>query len=93
MPGLTDYPNHLMRVWLMSRNNATGSTRYVTRWLLIPKLAKKLIIHAVVRLVPVERAGGLFIRCGRAMLCFRRMGTVKKLAAVHGSIHHHFDQQ
>ncbi len=27
------------------------------------------------------------------MLCFWRMGTMQKFAAVHGSIHHHFDQQ
>ena len=27
------------------------------------------------------------------MLCFRRMGTLQKFVAVHGPIHHHFDQQ
>ena len=27
------------------------------------------------------------------MLRFRRMGTLQKFAAVHGSIHNHFDQQ
>ena len=29
----------------------------------------------------------------RAMLRFRRMGTLQEFAAVHGSIHNHFDQQ
>ena len=34
-----------------------------------------------------------FRRRERAMLRFRRMGTLQKFAAVHGSIHNHFDQQ
>jgi putative transposase len=34
-----------------------------------------------------------FRRRERAMLRFRRMETLQKFAAVHGSIHNHFDQQ
>ena len=34
-----------------------------------------------------------FRRRERAMLRFRRIGTLQKFAAVHGSVHNHFDQQ
>jgi len=34
-----------------------------------------------------------FRRRERAMLRSRRMGMLQKFAAVHGSIHNHFDQQ
>ena len=34
-----------------------------------------------------------FRRRERAMLRFRRMGTLQKFAAVHGTVHNHFNQQ
>ncbi len=34
-----------------------------------------------------------FRRRERAMLCFRRMGTLQKFVAVHASIHNHFNQE
>lgn len=34
-----------------------------------------------------------FRRRERSMLRFRRMGTLQKFAAVHGSIHNHFNQE
>jgi putative transposase len=41
----------------------------------------------------VENSHQPFRRRERAMLRFRRMQTLQKFAAVHGSVHNHFDQQ
>ena len=63
-PPLTDYPNHLARMYILMMDGANRflNNYYVIRWAAIPNLAMDLIVPTLGRFFGVLTAGKLFLR-------------------------------
>jgi hypothetical protein len=62
IPAMVDYPNHLARMYLLSRAGAPDANPfYQIVWALYPNLAMDLLIPRMARLVGVETASRLFL--------------------------------
>jgi hypothetical protein len=58
LPPLVDYPNHLARLHLIAEG---GNQFYAVRWAPLPDLAADLIVPSLVRIMPLDLAGKLFL--------------------------------
>lgn len=62
LPPLLDYPNHLARMSLLAAAGDPGLAGYYrVDWAPLPDLAMDVIVPALSRALPLERAGTLFI--------------------------------
>jgi len=58
LPPLVDYPNHLARLHLLAEG---GNQFYAVRWAPLPDLAADLVVPTLMRAMPFELAGKLFL--------------------------------
>jgi hypothetical protein len=60
---LVDYPNHLARMHIIAAYDSAPALRqfYALDWHPVPNLAMDLIVPSFARIMPLERAGKLFI--------------------------------
>jgi len=58
LPPLVDYPNHLARFSLLASG---GNSFYAAQWTPLPNLAGDLLVPLLAQLMPLERAGKLFL--------------------------------
>jgi hypothetical protein len=84
-PALTDYPNHLARLYIADAlaNPHTLGRHYFLRSGLYPYLPFDLIAGALARVVGLELAGKLFVALALAM---PTIGTIALARALHGKI-------
>jgi hypothetical protein len=62
IPAMVDYPNHLARMYILSRNGTPDANPYYeVAWALYPNLAMDLLIPQIARLISVENATRLFL--------------------------------
>jgi len=62
IPAMVDYPNHLARMYLLSRDGTPDANPfYQTAWALYPNLAMDLAIPQMARVLGVENATRLFL--------------------------------
>ena len=62
IPPMVDYPNHLARMYILSRNGTPDANPYYeVAWALYPNLAMDLLIPQMARLISVENATRLFL--------------------------------
>jgi hypothetical protein len=62
IPAMVDYPNHLARMYILSRNGTPDANPYYeVAWALYPNLAMDLLIPQLARLISVEAATRLFL--------------------------------
>src|ERR1700712_2549738 len=62
IPAMVDYPNHLARMYILSRNGTPDANPYYeVAWALYPNLAMDLLIPQMARLISVENATRLFL--------------------------------
>jgi hypothetical protein len=85
VPPLTDYPNHLARMHILSTyaNSAALQANYVIAWKLAPYLAMDLIVPPLTRLMSIYDAGRVFLFLCLALFV---VGT----GAVHAALHRRF---
>lgn len=83
VPPLTDYPNHLARMWILLQDGAIPelARNYVVHWQLLPNLAMDLIVPALAQVMPLELAGRLFIALTMLSLI---VGTATLYRVLHG---------
>lgn len=61
IPALVDYPNHLARMSILSRNaTASASTYYMVHWALYPNLAMDAVVPTLAKSLGVTAATKLF---------------------------------
>src|ERR1700683_5329524 len=61
IPAMVDYPNHLARMYILSRNGTPDANPYYeVAWALYPNLGMDLLIPQIARLISVENATRLF---------------------------------
>ena len=62
IPAMVDYPNHLARMYILSRNStADANPYYEVTWALYPNLAMDLLVPRMAQLISVENATRLFL--------------------------------
>src|ERR1700709_1932285 len=62
IPAMVDYPNHLARMYILSRNGMPDANPYYeVAWALYPNLAMDLLIPPLGMLIGVETATRLFL--------------------------------
>jgi hypothetical protein len=62
IPAMVDYPNHLARMYLLSRDGTPDANPfYQTAWALYPNLAMDIAIPQMARVMDVENATRLFL--------------------------------
>ena len=68
VPPLLDYPNHLARAFVLAQGDADPvlSAMYGPHWAVIPNLATDVLLHPLIRALPVHVAGRLVL--GLALL-------------------------
>jgi hypothetical protein len=69
IPAMVDYPNHLARMYILSRNGASDANPYYeVAWALYPNLAMDLLVPQMARLISVENATRLFLLSGQLLI-------------------------
>jgi hypothetical protein len=85
---MVDYPNHLARMFILSRSNgADPNPFYQVTWALYPNLAMDLLVPPLGRLIGVEVATRLFYLAGQILVITGVMaieGVVKGRIAIAG---------
>lgn len=61
IPAMLDYPNHLARMFLLSRGDADAHPHYQLAWAFYPNLAMDLVVPRLARFMSVEGAMRLFL--------------------------------
>ena len=69
IPAMVDYPNHLARMYILSRAGTPDANPfYQTAWAFYPNLAMDLVIPQMARLVSVETATRLFLLLSQVLI-------------------------
>lgn len=69
IPAMVDYPNHLARMFILSRNGMPDANPYYeVAWALYPNLAMDLLVPQVARLISVENATRLFLLLSQLLI-------------------------
>ena len=69
IPAMVDYPNHLARMYILSRNGTPDANPYYeVSWALYPNLAMDLLIPQLARLISVENATRLFLLLSQLLI-------------------------
>src|SRR5450432_513249 len=69
IPAMVDYPNHLARMYLISRAHTPDANPfYQIVWALYPNLAMDLLIPQMARLIGVENASRLFLLLSQVLI-------------------------
>jgi hypothetical protein len=69
IPPMVDYPNHLARMYILSRNGTPDANPYYdVAWALYPNLAMDLLVPQVARLISVEYATRLFLLLSQGLI-------------------------
>src|SRR5476649_639531 len=69
IPAMVDYPNHLARMYLISRAvTPDANPFYQVVWALYPNLAMDLLIPQMARAISVENASWLFLLLSQVMI-------------------------
>jgi hypothetical protein len=85
IPPMVDYPNHLARMYILSRNGTPDANPYYeVAWALYPNLAMDLLIPQIARLVSVENATRLFLLLSQLLIVG---GALALERVVKGRIH------
>lgn len=82
MPMLTDYPNHLARMYILMADGRSPELNrfYSVEWQLMPNLAMDLIVPPLARIVGIYLAGKIFLALTLLLLA---SGTI----ALHFALH------
>jgi hypothetical protein len=80
IPPLVDYPNHLARMHVLTSTHDSPllSQYYEIRWAVLPNLGMDILVPPLVKLVPIETAGKIFL----SLVCFVLVGGVVVLHRV-----------
>ena len=85
IPAMVDYPNHLARMYLLSRNGTPDANPYYeVAWALYPNLAMDLLIPQMARLISVENATRLFLLFSQLLIIGGALGLER---VVKGRVH------
>ena len=85
IPAMVDYPNHLARMYILSRNGTPDANPYYeVAWALYPNLAMDLLIPQIARLISVEDATRLFLLVSQMLIVG---GALALERVVKGRIH------
>ncbi|MBV8753599.1 MAG: hypothetical protein JO328_12145 [Hyphomicrobiales bacterium] len=85
IPAMLDYPNHLARMYLLSRvGTADANPFYQVVWAAYPNLAMDLIVPLIARLIGVETATRIFYLLSQILVI---MGAVTIERVVKGRFH------
>jgi len=69
IPAMVDYPNHLARMYVLSRNGtADANPYYEVTWALYPNLAMDLLVPRMAQFVSVENATRLFLLLSQLLI-------------------------
>jgi hypothetical protein len=69
IPPMVDYPNHLARMYILSRSGTPDANPYYeVAWALYPNLAMDLLIPQFARLISVENATRLFLLFSQVLI-------------------------
>ena len=69
IPAMVDYPNHLVRMYILSQNGTPDANPYYeVAWALYPNLAMDLLIPQMARLLSVENATRLFLLLSQGLI-------------------------
>jgi hypothetical protein len=69
IPAMVDYPNHLARMYILSRNGTPDANPYYeVSWALYPNLAMDLLVPQLARLISVENATRLFLLLSQLLI-------------------------
>ncbi len=69
IPAMVDYPNHLARMYLISRADTPDANPfYQIVWALYPNLAMDLLIPQIARLIGVENASRVFLLLSQVLI-------------------------
>jgi len=69
IPAMVDYPNHLARMYILSRNGVPDANPYYeVAWALYPNLAMDLLVPQMARLISVEDATRLFLLLSQLLI-------------------------
>jgi len=69
IPAMVDYPNHLARMYILSRNGtAEANPYYEVTWALYPNLAMDLLVPQIAQLISVENATRLFLLLSQSLI-------------------------
>src|SRR6202166_2551306 len=69
IPAMVDYPNHLARMYILSRNGVPDANPYYeVAWALYPNLAMVLLVPQMGRLISVEDAPRLFLLLSQLLI-------------------------
>jgi hypothetical protein len=85
IPPLVDYPNHLARMWILTRGAEIPelAANYAVHWRILPDMVMDLVVPMLSLAMPVEQAGRVFI--GMTMLTLFG-GTLALHYALHGRL-------
>ena len=85
IPAMVDYPNHLARMYILSRNGTPDANPYYeVAWALYPNLAMDLLVPQLARLVSVENATRLFLFLSQLLVVAGALGLER---VVKGRVH------
>ncbi len=85
IPAMVDYPNHLARMYILSRDGTPDANPYYqVTWALYPNLAMDLLVPQIARLTGVEAATRLFLFLSQLLIVG---GAVFLERVVKGRIH------
>lgn len=85
IPAMVDYPNHLARMFILSRDGtANAHPFYQVEWAIYPNLAMDLIIPQFARLMSVETATRVFLLISQVLIV---TGAVAIERVVKGRVH------
>ena len=69
IPAMVDYPNHLVRMYILSQNGTPDANPYYeVAWALYPNLAMDLMVPQIARLIGVENATRLFLLLSQVLI-------------------------
>ncbi len=82
IPPLVDYPNHMARMHILADASRSPSLTqyYEIHWNILPNLAMDLVVPPLIRFMPIETAGKVFIGLIFALL-------VGGVMAFHAALH------
>jgi hypothetical protein len=81
---MVDYPNHLARMFLLSRDAGHPHPYYEVHWSFVPNLAMDLLVPSAGRLIGVETADRLFYLLSQILIV---TGALAVERAVKGRMH------
>src|SRR5438477_5167904 len=85
IPAMVDYPNHLARMYILSRSSAPDANPYYeVAWALYPNLAMDLLVPRMAALIGVENATRMFLLLSQFLVV---SGAILLERVVKGRIH------